>query len=73
MISQKKKIVNLQRTKILNHKFDLKNKKISNYTSDILEAKQPTQATTIENLKYETSCQNNSLLIVSTGCNLLCL
>ena len=36
---------------------------ISNYTSYFLEARQPTQATTIENLKYETSCRNATLLI----------
>ena len=39
---------------------------ISNYTSYFLEARQPTQATTIENLKYETSCQNATLLIEET-------
>ena len=42
---------------------------ISNYTSYFLEARQPTQATTIENLKYETSCRNATLLIKGTECN----
>ena len=38
------------------------------YTSYFLEARQPTQATTIENLKYETSCRNAKLLINHTEC-----
>ena len=43
-------------TKISSHKFDFLKNYISNdttYVVSFLEAKQPTQATTIENLKYE--------------------
>ena len=48
---------------ILTEKFDFLEMEISNSTSYFLESRQPTQATTIENLKYETSCQNTTLLI----------
>ena len=45
---------------------------IGKYTSYFLEARQPTQATTIENLKYETSCRNAKLLINHTECIAQC-
>ena len=48
---------------ILTEKFDFLEMEISNCTSYFLESRQPTQATTIENLKYETSCRNATLLI----------
>ena len=53
---------------ILTEKLDFLEMEISNYTSYFLEARQPTQATTIENLKYETSCRNAKLLINHTEC-----
>ena len=34
----------------------------------MLSSKQASQATTIENLKYETSCQKTSLLIKKNEC-----